>query len=489
MSVENTGVKTLHPDYIRLSPYWKDCRNVVSGQRAVQAAGSAYIERLYDETDDQYKARLRRSNFFNGTWRTIAGLKGMAFRQDPTIKIPAGVEALAKDITLSGVNLTAFASNIVEEVLEVGRVGILVDFPQAEDIGAAPAISVADAERIGLRPSMQFYAAEAIRNWRFSRTGNAWTLSMVTLEEHAPVHDDEFSHKTEARYRVLDLVPNAQGQMTYRQRVFRSHEGKDELIEGPTYPVMNGKTLPFIPFITVGATGKADAIDEPPLIDLVDANIALYQVNSDRRHGLHFTGLPTAVVSGYVPETDQKLYIGSAAAWVFPDPNTKAEYLEFTGQGLGPSKDMSVELKQEMAMLGARMLADESRIGSETLGGTQIKHQGENSMLAEIVGHVSDSIEWALGVFAQWAGQSGEIVFQINRRFLPMPMGPQELTALVGAWQSGAVSEAELFAKLQEGEIIGGEKTFEEHQAEVEVQGPARPAVTVANDEQEGEAA
>lgn len=476
MAIANTGVKTLHPEYVRLEPLWKDCRNVVAGQRAMHAAGTAYIEQLKDEDDPQYRSRLKRSNFFNGTWRTIAGLKGMAFRQDPVQSLPAGIERFAADITLSGVSLNAFASNIVEEVLEVGRVGILIDYPKAENVTP---VSIAAAETMGLRPTMQFYPTEAIRNWRFERRNNAWVLAMVTLGEKYRTSTDEFGHDTEDRYRVLDLDEAGH----YRQRVFIAKDGKDELVEGPFYPVMSGKPLPFVPFITIGATGKGDVTDEPPLIDLVDANIALYQVNSDRRHGLHFTGLPTAVVSGYTSTTPgEKLYIGSTAAWVFPDPQAKAEYLEFTGQGLGPSKEMSVELKQEMAMLGARMLADESRIGSETLGGTQIKHQGENSMLAEIVGHVSAALEWCLDVFAKWAGQSGEIKYQINRRFLPMPMGPQELTALVGAWQSGALSAAELFAKLQEGEVIAGEKTLEEHQAEVEIAAAMpRPAVA-AND-------
>jgi hypothetical protein len=470
------GVRTTHADYDRLLPYWTDCRNAVKGQRAMQAAGVLYLEKLQDETDEKYKARVRRSNFFNGTWRTIAGLKGMAFRIDPTADIPASVETLKEDITLSGVSLDAFASNIVEEVLEVGRVGILVDFPQPPE--NVTAITVARAESLGLRPTLQFYKAETIRNWKFSRINNAWVLTMVVLAECEAIPEDEFTAKDEDRYRVLDLDEAGR----YRQRVFRiNKKGEDELVEGPLYPQMSGKDMTFVPFVTVGATGKGDAIDEPPLSDLVDANIALYQVNSDRRHALHFTGMPTPVVSGYQKADGEKLYVGSTVAWVFPDPNATASFLEFEGKGLSESKDMSTELKQEMAMLGARMLADESRIGSETLGGTQIKHQGENSMLGEIVGHVSAAMEWAIGVFAKWAGgATRKVVYQINRKFLPVPMLPQEITALVGAWQQGAISERELFDKFQQGEVIRSDVQFEEHQANVEINtpSPARPTPT-----------
>jgi hypothetical protein len=58
-------------------------------------------------------------------------------------------------------------------------------------------------------------------------------------------------------------------------------------------------------------------------------------------------------VSGYHArkEGGEKLYIGSQPAWVFPDPNAKAAFLEFTGQGLARSRRRSTgEKKQEMAM-------------------------------------------------------------------------------------------------------------------------------------------
>jgi hypothetical protein len=135
-----------------------------------------------------------------------------------------------------------------------------------------------------------------------------------------------------------------------------------------------------------------------------------------------------------------------------------------------------------MAVLGARMIADERR-AVETLGATQIKRSGENSILSSLVQEVSGAIEWALGVFAAWAGVSGEIKYDINRDFNPADLGAQELTALLGVVQAGQMSEGEFFALLQRHDVIDPAKDFEEHQAEVELQGPARPSITppVAN--------
>jgi hypothetical protein len=109
-----------------------------------------------------------------------------------------------------------------------------------------------------------------------------------------------------------------------------------------------------------------------------------------------------------------------------------------------------------MALLGARMIADETKQAVETLGATQIKRQGENSVLAKIVQSVSEALEWALTVFAQWDGASGTVKYQINRDFMPAPMDGRELMALVSAVQAGALSDREFFDLMQRGDVVDG---------------------------------
>jgi len=218
-------------------------------------------------------------------------------------------------------------------------------------------------------------------------------------------------------------------------------------------------------------------VDEPPLLDLINANIALYQINADYRHGLHFTGLPTPIVSGYVPEKDgEEFYIGSTSAWVFPDPQAKATFLEFNGQGLGELAKAIDAKKQEMAMLGARMIADETQKARETLGATQIKRQGENGMLSRIALALSEGLEQALEIFAAWAGQAGDVVFQINRDFQPTLVDAPTLTALTASLQAGAISQQEFFDLLQRGDMIDASMSFEEHQEQVASNPPPAPA-------------
>jgi hypothetical protein len=209
---------------------------------------------------------------------------------------------------------------------------------------------------------------------------------MVVLRESAQIQLDEFESQSVTRYRVLDL------DVVYRQRVFEEDKhGNIQQIGDDILPLANGKTMTFIPFEFVGVRDNSPCVDKPPLLDLVDVNLSHYCTSADLEHGRHFTGLPTPVVCGVQLEAGQSLSIGSAKAWVFPDPQAKATFLEFTGQGLGELREAMREKESMMATLGARMLAPESK-GIESAQTASIHRAGENSVLASISQSISISL-------------------------------------------------------------------------------------------------
>jgi hypothetical protein len=64
---------------------------------------------------------------------------------------------------------------------------------------------------------------------------------------------------------------------------------------------------------------------------------------------------------------------------------------------------------------------------------------------------------------------------EINQEFLPPGITPQELTALVSAWQTGAISMQVLFSCLQKAELIASDLTLEEMQGQIGSEGPRMP--------------
>lgn len=469
------SVTTTHKHYDLNRSKWKRCRDVIAGRDAVIANGrvsqrftgtmfdpvsinDVYLPRLAGQTEAEYRAYAERAGFFNATGRTIDAMTGLVFAKDPVWKLPTAIETYEDDITLSATNLREFSEQIVEQQVAVGRVGIMVDHP-AVPVGG---LSVADAERLNIRPFMRMYTAENIINWRVGVVNGVRALTMVVLREDIEQPKDEFTVTEVTQYRVLDLTPEG-----YRVRLMND---KGE-VTNEVYPTMRGVPMRFIPFSILGANSCDADVQKPPLLDLVDTNLSHYRNSADYEHGLHFTGLPTPYVAGVQLAEGQSLSLGSMTAWVFPDPAANVGFLEFKGDGLKTLAEAMKAKEQRMAVLGARMLSDDRR-SNEAFGTIELRTAGERSVLASIARAASDAIRRSLDIMAEWVGAPADVEFVLNTDFGASRMMPQMLTALVAAYQSGAIPMSVLFENLQRGEIVNPDMELEAFQQQIEDEGP-----------------
>jgi hypothetical protein len=286
---------------------------------------------------------------------------------------------------------------------------------------------------------------------------------MVVLKETRDVQEDEFTSNEVVQYRVLDLTEQG-----YRVRVM---DDNNALIS-EMYPIQNGGPLSYIPFVILGSNSATSSVQKPPLLDLIDTNLAHYRNSADYEHGLHFTGLPTPYVAGVQLPEGATLSVGSMTAWIFPDPSANAGYLEFKGDGLQTLREALKDKEQRMAVLGARMLADDKRT-AEAFGTVELKTAGERSILASISRSASDSITRALNWMAEWVGAPQDVEFNLNTDFGASRMQPQMVTALLSAYQGDAMPLSVLFDNFQRGELVSPNMEFEEYEAQLDDSGPS----------------
>lgn len=462
-------VNTTHPQYDHAKFKWRRVRDAIGGCDSVHASGELYLPRLTGQTDMEYLAYVKRAGWYGATARTIDAMHGLVFRKPPVIK---GPQELLDDITMTGKSAADLASDIVRQVLEVGRVGVLVDFATVDDDEVSNA---AQAAAKGLRAYASLYNTEAIINWKEERINGSMQLTMVVLQEQfedeakEEAQPDPFKVELAIQYRALMLDDEAG---VYKQRIYR--ESKDGwYIHQETIPLMNGKPMAAIPFVIVTNEHIGSAVTDPPMIDLVDMNLSHYRTSADLEHGAHFTGLPTAIVSGYQKiDNAEVLAIGSTNAWVFPDPQAKASYLEFQGTGLGALEKMLDRKESLMGRLGARMLMDQARGHAESAQALEIRSAGETSVLGAVAVLAGRAISKVLNIAAAWNGTAADCACELNTEYALTSMDPQKISALVAAWQSGAISHRTLFWNLKQGETVADSTEFEEEKAEIEEEGP-----------------
>lgn len=461
------AVDALHPQYSAALPQWEKCRDAAAGEEAVHLKGEKYLPKLSEQTTEEYAAYKCRALYYNGTGRTVDGLTGLIFRRPPTMDIPESVAYLQDDIDTAGTPLLVMCEKVAEDLTKLGRVGLLTDYPPTVGIR-----TLADERAAGARPFVKIYPAESIINWRVERVGNQSMLTLVVLKEIAAVAKDDFESVGEDRWRVLKLVDRR-----YMVEVWKKAEktatGVQQFVlaEQPYTPMMANRPMNFIPFAITGPMGIDADVAKSPILDLANVNLSHYRSTADYEHGLHFTALPTPIVTGHTFDTGETMALGSSKVKAFDNPQAKAFFLEFQGEGLSNISKRLEEKEQMMVSLGARMLASQQK-GVEAAETAAIHRSAENSVLASLSNGASAAISKALTWCAMWVGVQEPVKVELNTDYLPTGMSAQELTSMVDSWQKGAISHETLYDNLQRGEIAQQGVSFEDEQARLELEGP-----------------
>jgi hypothetical protein len=356
-------VSTLHPEYEGRQDHWRTLRDVMAGDREVKRAGVRYVPRLEGMGESEYRAYVDRGFFYNATARTVSGYLGMIFRREPVMKLPkagsplgAALNAFANDADMLGKGVGVYAREVVSEVAVIGRAGTLIDW-------------AGDGED---RAYWSFYRAEDILNWREERINGRMQLTLVVLRESvARDAGDGFATRQSEILRVLRLRPGISGAIggySYQVEIWGLENATDSkerelVLLDSKVPVRRGKPLPNIPFIFHGPNLSKPAIEASPIADIVAANLDHYRMNTDFKHGMHYTALPTAWVAGF--EKDAVLRIGSSAAWVTETLGATAGYLEFRGEGLKTFERAMDRNERLLSVLGARLLESQKRVSGK----------------------------------------------------------------------------------------------------------------------------
>lgn len=458
-----------HPQYITHLPRWQKYRDFSDGEEAVKQGGERYLpKKSSSQTPAEYEAYKQRATFFPAASRAVEGITGLLNRRPADLEYPEAMQPIIDDVTMDGISFEEFKKKCVEEIVMLGRGGVLVDYPPArEDI-----TSLRDAERAGNRPYATYYAPEAIINWDDARgADNRKILTLVVLRETElhPKSDDEFEKQEIEQYRVLDMDDGR-----YRQRIFRKvkdDSGRETwAVADEIWPTMNGEPLPYIPFEFLGPeTGLTD-VKRSPIAHITNVNASHYRTMADLENGRHWCGSPTPFFSGDFITSDgdevTTIKLGSDEG-IHMTSGSEAKFLEFTGSGLSELVAADKDKREMMAVLATRILAAEKR-QAEAAETARIHRAGEESSIASIAQSVSKSLTRVLEYLRDWGGFTGDVVCSVNTDFIPIEMTPQELTAVGRAWMEGIFSAHDVYWRLKQGEMLSSGKTFDEWQEDLQ---------------------
>lgn len=454
-------VSTFHADFSRRSQQWRRIRDALEGSDNVREQGEAYLPKPSGMDSEMFKAYLRRAHYFPTAERTLRGLSGLVFRHAAQFELPTRLEPLREVATTDGYSLEVLAEQITNEVLSVGRYGLLLDYPSENTTSNSI-------------PYLATYTAENITDWRVQFLDGMRVLTRVVLRDSLE-DDDEDLDNTGGEQR-LELVLNVDGNYEIRRWIAAgaTQTTKDDrgafILKDTVVPSVNGKPLKRIPFVFINPYDLRPDVEKPPMLDLVDVNLALYRNSADYEHALFLTSQPTPWVAGAINEEQKPTHIGSGAFWVLPE-GTQVGMLEFQGAGIQAMERSMESKKNEMAALGARMIHD-GQNRNESSETAMMRGRSELSLLTNVVNMVEAGLYKILTTACEWTGTNvADLDVKLNRDWIATKMDAPSLTALVKAWQSGAMSHQTLYENLQRGEIAPVDRSFEDERDLIEEEG------------------
>ena len=450
------------------------CRDVAAGTLRLRDACADYLPQAPGEQSPDYADRVRRSTLFNGLGRTVKGLAGMVMRKDIVLEddVP---EVIAGDrdqrnagghwenIDLRGTHGDVFARNVLEDALEVGFAGILVEMP---DVSARPPASLKQERQMGLRPYWCKLRREDVISWREESVNGSLVLTQLVVREMRFEPKGQFGEEKVTRYRVY--VRGPMGVVSYSVYRMEVDQPKEEVSPRAM------TNLDRIPVAWVHGRPPVGLVAcALPLLDLALINLQHFQTQSDYARGMHMALIPTLVLKGRGRGKDGKyesVVIGPNAAIDVPTEGD-AKYIEHSGSAFGAAREYLKDLEGQMASLGLSMLQRETR-AAETAEAKRIDKAEGDAPLAVVARALQDAIENALMLHAKFLKlpEGGSVT--VNRDFEGDTMTPQEIDQWSQLVERRQITLDTMYAILKAGGALPPDFDGDAEQREIELAMP-----------------
>ncbi len=467
-------VNTPSKEYTDHRDEWETIKDVLSGSRAVKSRDTKYLPMLDKMSYAEYMSYKNRSQFFNATARTVSGLVGLVFRKPPEIVLNQA-ESLRENLnncTLDGHSFTTFARSVFRDTLSYGRVGALVDAPA-----------------VGGTPYFTKYCVEDIINWRKRKLENGRNVAdQIILKETVVVpRQDGFGSESVETYRELFLDDTG----VYYQTVYypvKSFDGKTTYepsdSAAPTIPGV-GFFRNEMPFVIFGPHSTGVDIQKSPISDIAELNVLHYQRSAQLAHGQFYTATPTYWAVPPNNGEEPEYTVGPNTVWLVDLPNS-CGILEFKGEGLKYLESACQQLENQMAGLGARLVASRNNVAAEAADVADMRSKGETSLLFEIVDSVESGLTELLKVWVRWQGRNPKgVQVKLNRDFVGAALEYRTWLQLDRAHENGDIDDATYYSILFEGDVLPSNYGHEDVKRLVENAPASRAAKRLENPEEQ----
>jgi hypothetical protein len=444
-----TQVSDPNTSWFAQEAHWILIEDLMGGTYSMRKKHRRYLPQEPRELDESYDNRLARSVCPPYYQRLERMLAGMLTRKPVRLEDTSdSITEQLFDVDMQGNDLNVWTYETARKLVRYGHLGTLVDAPTD-----------------GGRPYWCTYTPRQILGWRTELKDGQQALSMLRLSETVTVPDGEYGEKDVQQIRLL--TPGG----------YQLHQKGDD---GEFRITDEGTTsLGEIPFSVAYSNRVGYLESRPPLEDIAELNLKVYQVQSDLDNQLHISAVPMLAFFGF-PSAAEEVSAGPGEALAFPAEG-KAEYIEPKGTSFDYQFRRLEQIASQINELGLSAVLGQ-KLSAETAEAKRIdRSQGDSTMMV-IAQNVQDMIDNCLQYHAQYLGQAAAAgSCFVNRDFIGARLEPQEIQSLLQLYTAGTITQETLLRQLSDGEVLGDDFNVDEELEATSNAGLDLPATRLDN--------
>lgn len=481
-----------------MRPIWSKIRDILAGLHAIRKQGEVYLPKYEGETYSEYQRRLHSTSWRPEFSDGLRNLSAKPFQKDIVLDDSASdeIKKFAEDVDGCGRNLTRFAKEYFDTALGYGLAVLLVDYPPV-----GKPLTLADEKAIGARPYWCLIHPENIIALYTKNVGGKEVISHIRFHE-CYMERDGFDEVEIDRIRVFEIAGDDEvdandvsiaGKIKYEiweatpetTAAARADKNKSaySLTDSGTISL---KEIPISLFFTGKKSGNFRVA--PPLNDLADMQIELYQKLSNKNEIQNYAGSPMLKLVGVtvdsLPNEDDGS--GKKVPTVATSPKRVIVLPPNIGEGssqpdadfIQPAAANMAELRNDindtietMRRLAMQPITDKS--GNPTATGQAIDQAKAHSTLQSWALGLKDALEVAMLYTAQWMQLNEEPEVSVYTDWGISADGVQELTLLNQMVMAGNLSRRTLWEECKRRDTLSQDFDANEEEEAIAEEAPA----------------
>lgn len=446
-------------EYGDLVDYRTRVDDCLQGQRNIKRK-EVYLppNRWQQEHRDEYEAYLQRALFYSMTTYAMRIYEGLTMSGFPEISLPEDgkMDFLYRWATVHKRDLHTLQANLNREQLAHGLRCMLVEPQNNPD-----------------RPFfIQEFGANSFLRAHFTDSPGAESKAKMILLDESGYKYDIKSKKEFYQPKLLVLALDGNGD--YYQCEVGYHEWNSKFdIDNPpetaVYPSYRGVRLKFIPFTWCGASSLSGiALDIPPLLDMADCEIKLFQLDAQYSQHLFQSSQETVFFTNCPRDFDLNSIRYGAGAQNALTGQTDVKVIGNNGIGFDAQKNYMESIMAQIELRRMSIMSSKSHQSGTAIG---IVQNAQTAPLRTIVDTSGDAITEQLRYIATWMGYDiktiAEITYAPSKDFANVDNNLSEFVSLCQSVVDGAVPmlEEDLYRKAKENGYVNSKMEWKDFKA------------------------